>query len=539
MKPVAVLIAFAALLAAGTNWTAAARGWWSHVQFLASDDLQGRNTGSAGFDRAAEYVAQQFQRAGLRPGGTQDYFQPVELTRLKLDETKSAIQLFSNDDVVAVKLGDEAILNAPPDAAKRIEAPLVFVGYGLQIPEAHWDDLAGQPLQGAIAVFLRGGPSSIPGNLRAHYSSSEERWKALRAAGALGTISISNPKDMEVPWSRIAASRLMPRMELADPAVNEAQGLKFSATWNPAHAEALFKGSSQTFARVLEAADQGRELPHLKLARQVEAVATITKHAVRSENVIGVRWGSDPQLSHQFVVLSAHLDHLGEAPVPEPDRIYNGAMDDASGVASLIEIASSLQRAKIAIRRSIIFLAVTAEEKGELGSKFYAANPSVEGRYVADINMDMYLPLFPLKYLEVQGLTESTLGEDIRAVSSAARIQVQADKEPNKNRFIRSDQYSFIKQGVPALAFKFGYLPGSPEEKIFQTWYSERYHGVRDDLSQPVDAAAAARFTDVLTKLAVRIGNAPQPPAWKENSFFRRFEKRQALSARPDQDNTK
>lgn len=193
----------------------------------------------------------------------------------------------------------------------------------------------------------------------------------------------------------------------------------------------------------------------------------------------------------------------------------------------------------MAIRRSIIFLAVTAEEKGELGSKFYAANPSVEGRYVADINMDMYLPLFPLKYLEVQGLTESTLGDDIRAVASAAGIQVQADKEPNKNRFIRSDQYSFIKQGVPALAFKFGYLPGTPEEKIFQTWYSERYHGVRDDLSQPVDAAAAARFNDVLAKLAVRVANAPQPPAWNESSFFRRFEKRQPNSARPGQDSTK
>lgn len=539
MKPVAALIASAAILAAGTNWTAAGRRWWPHVQFLATDDLQGRNTGTAGFDRAAEYVAEQFQRAGLRPGGTQDYFQPVAFTRLELDETKSGIELVSNDGDERVKLGDEAILNAPPDAAKQIEAPLVFVGYGLQIPEAHWDDLAGQPLQGAIAVFLRGGPSSIPGNLRAHYSSTEERWKALRAAGALGTISISNPKDMEVPWSRIAASRLMPRMELADPAMNEAQGLKFSATWNPANAEALFNGSNQTFARVLDAADHGQELPHLKLARRIKAAAAITKQMVRSENVAGVRWGNDAKLSHQFVVLSAHLDHLGEAPVPEPDRIYNGAMDDASGIASLIEIARNLQRSKMAIRRSIIFLAVTAEEKGELGSKFYAANPSIEGRYVADINMDMYLPLFPLKYLEVQGLTESTLGDDIRAVASAAGIQVQADKEPNKNRFIRSDQYSFIKQGVPALAFKFGYLPGTPEEKIFQTWYRERYHGVRDDLSQPVDAAAAARFNDVLAKLAVRVANAPQPPAWNEKSFFRRFAKRQAIFARPDQDNTK
>jgi Zn-dependent M28 family amino/carboxypeptidase len=144
---------------------------------------------------------------------------------------------------------------------------------------------------------------------------------------------------------------------------------------------------------------------------------------------------------------------------------------------------------------------------------------------VADINMDMFLPLFPLKYLEVQGLTESTLGDDIRAVCSAAGIEVQADKEPNKNRFIRSDQYSFIKKGVPALAFKFGYLPGTPEEKIFQGWYKDRYHGVKDDVSQPVDTAAAARFNDLLARLAERVANAPQAPSWKPDSFFRRFAK--------------
>jgi hypothetical protein len=527
MKQIAAVLAGAALLLAGTNWEAAGRRWWSHVQFLASDDLQGRGTGSAGFDRAAGYVAQQFQKAGLRPGGTQDYFQPVAFTQLTLNEPDSSVELVSKQANESVKLGDDAILLAPPDAAKQVAAPLVFVGYGLKIPEAHWDDLAGQPLAGAIAVYLRGGPSKIPGNLRAHYSSSEERWKALKAAGAIGTISIANPKDMEIPWSRTAASRLMPHMILADPAMNESRGLKFSAGWNPAKAESLFKGSNQSLARVLDAADHDRPLPHLRLARNLKATTVVKKQSVSSKNVVGVRWGKDARLSHEFVVLSAHLDHLGEGPAAETDGIYNGAMDDATGIASLIEMANQLQRAKVETKRSILFLAVTAEEKGELGSKYYAAHPSVEGKYVADINMDMYLPLFPLKYLEVQGLTESTLGDDIRAVCSAARVQVQADKEPNKNRFIRSDQYSFIKKGVPALAFKFGYVPGTPEEKIFQSWYRDRYHGVKDDLSQPVDAAAAAQFDDLLVKLAERVGNASTAPSWKPDSFFRRFVKSQ------------
>jgi len=137
----------------------------------------------------------------------------------------------------------------------------------------------------------------------------------------------------------------------------------------------------------------------------------------------------------------------------------------------------------------------------------------------------MYLPLFPLKYLEVQGLNESTLGEDIRAVCREAGVEVQADKEPEHVRFIRSDQYSFIKKGVPALAFKFGWVPGSPEQKIFQDWYKERYHGPTDDAKQPVDREAAAQFNAILEKLALRVANADGRPEWKKESFFRRFAK--------------
>ena len=221
--------------------------------------------------------------------------------------------------------------------------------------------------------------------------------------------------------------------------------------------------------------------------------------------------------------MSAHVDHLGTGTPVNGDSIYNGAMDDASGVASVIEIAKALSRDQTHTARSILFMAVTGEEKGELGSIYFANHPTVQGHIVADLNMDMFLPLFPLKWLEVQGLNESTLGDDIRAVAESAGVQVQADKEPNRNRFIRSDQYSFIKKGVPSLAFKFGYIPGSPEEKIFQNWYTDRYHGVTDDANQPVDLAAAAQFNAILKNLLTRVATAPQPPAWKPNSFFRRF----------------
>ena len=200
-------------------------------------------------------------------------------------------------------------------------------------------------------------------------------------------------------------------------------------------------------------------------------------------------------------------------------------MDDASGDASLIQIARAMKASAAKPKRSILFLSVTGEEKGELGSQYFATHPTVSGPLVADINMDMYLPLFPLKYLEVQGLDESTLGDDLRAVAALAGVQVQADKQPEHNRFIRSDQYSFIKKGVPSLAFKFGWLPGTPEEKTFNTWYAERYHAPSDDLTQPVDLAAAAQFNAILEKLALRIADSGQRPEWKPTSFFRRFAK--------------
>jgi Zn-dependent M28 family amino/carboxypeptidase len=205
------------------------------------------------------------------------------------------------------------------------------------------------------------------------------------------------------------------------------------------------------------------------------------------------------------------------------DRIFNGAMDDASGIASLIEIARALKDQKSKTRRSVVFLAVTGEEKGLLGSRYFATHPTVSGHIVADINMDMFLPLFPLKYLEVQGLSESTLGDDIRAVCQKAGVQVQTDKEPDRNLFIRSDQYNFIRQGVPALAFKFGYQPGSPEEKTAKDWLKYRYHAPSDDLNQPVDKTAAAQFNRILLDLGERVANAKDRPHWNADSFFKRF----------------
>jgi Zn-dependent M28 family amino/carboxypeptidase len=256
----------------------------------------------------------------------------------------------------------------------------------------------------------------------------------------------------------------------------------------------------------------------------IRARVHLKKSTVESQNVAGLLPGSDPKLKDQYVFLTAHLDHVGVGPAINGDSIYNGAMDDASGIASILEIARLIRESNVKLRRSLVFLAVTGEEKGLQGSRYFAGHPTVnEKNIVADINLDMFLPLHALHYIEVQGLAESTLGDDIRAVAKDAGVEIQADKEPQRNLFIRSDQYSFIKKGVPSLAFKFGYIPGTPEEKIFKAWYTERYHAPSDDLNQPVDLAAAAQFNVILEKLALRVADADHRPEWEPNSFFRRF----------------
>jgi len=508
-----VLVLLAVTALAETNWDAAGKKWWAHVQFLADDKLEGRNVGSAGYEIAADYVLKRFERAGLAASS-----QPVGFTKSTLDEAASRIALVRAGETIPVKLGDEARITSTANVAN-LEAPLVFVGYGLDIPEANYSDLKDPGLKGAIAVYLAGGPSNVSGELRSHHSSGAERAAAMKAAGVVGTIMIPDPRTMEISWTRQSAIRLQPRMTLADPAFSGA-GLAFTATWNPDKANQLLNGS---MAEILDAADHNRPLPHFPLMPKLRVSVATTQEKVASRNIVGLRSGSDPVLAKEYVILSAHLDHLGMGEKVNGDGIFNGAMDDASGVASLIEIARALKAGKVKTKRSIVFLAVTGEEKGELGSLYFADHPTLSGRIVADINMDMFLPLFPLKYLEVQGLNESSLGDDIRAVASAAHVEIQADKDPNANRFIRSDQYSFIRQGIPALAFKFAWIPGSPEEKIYRDWYRDRYHGVADDVNQPVDLGAAAQFNSILAGLLERVADAPQAPQWKPDSFFRRF----------------
>jgi Zn-dependent M28 family amino/carboxypeptidase len=499
--------------------------WWDHIKVVADDRMEGRDTGSKGLHEAEAYVVEQLTKAGLQPAGTQGFYQPVKFISRQIVEKDSTIALLRNGIEEPLVLGDDAYFNTRVDLDPGVlKARLVFAGYGLKIPEKNYDDLGGLDLRGKIAVILVGSPSAIPTALAAHYQWAGERWKVFREAGAIGIITIPNPASMDIPWSRMSLNRAHPQMDLADPEFNELAGQKVALTFNPARAETLFLGSGHSFQELADLAKDRKPLPRFPLLVSLKSQARVQKHPLDSDNVIAKLPGTDPNLKNEFVVLSAHIDHVGIGEPINGDRIYNGAMDNGSGVALLLDMASSLRRERL--RRSILFVFVTAEEKGLLGSKYFAARPTVDPKsIVADINVDMFLPIVPLTVLKVKGLAESDLGDEATRAAASLGVRVQPDLQPLRNSFIRSDQYNFVRHGIPSLNMEIGFDPGSPEEKIFKDWLTNHYHAPSDDSNQAVDLSAAALYEEIMRKLLISVANDNARPQWKVGSFFRRYTK--------------
>ncbi len=522
MRP-AIVMLLGGLLAwpacAATHFDGVA--WWDTVRVLADDSFEGRDTGSRGERAARRYLERRLAAAGIAT-----VEQPLELVSRTLVEADSSMTLVRDGHETPLVLGDQAYFSTRVDLAPHVDAPLVFVGYGLTVADAHHDDFAGLDVRGAIAVVVSGSPSSMSTPLAAHAQSAAERWKALRAAGAIGMLLIPNPAAMDIPWERMALNRSHPSMVLVGREFDDSAGAQFSGILNPAHAELVFEGTEHRFAEIAELAKERRPLPRFVLPARLHASTHVESRAVHSANLISTVRGSDPVLRDEYVVLSAHLDHLGIGEPIRGDRINNGAMDNASGSALLLDVATSLATERTKPRRSVLFVWVTGEEKGLLGSRYYASRPTVPvERIVADINTDMFLPIVPLQVLTVYGLEESDLGGVATRVAHSLGYRTQGDAEPLRNLFVRSDQYSFIKQGIPSLSLKVGYEPGSADEAVMRRWLSARYHAPSDDTGQPVDLAAAAGFEEVIRELAVRIANEPARPTWNDDSFFRIYER--------------
>ena len=508
------------------------KSWWDHVKFLASDELEGRETGSEGLKKAETYVVDELKKNGIEPAGENGYYQPIRFVERQLDEAKSSLELTrsvcggQDCGPIPLTLGDDAMLSTRVEPAPLVEAPLVFVGYGLRVPEAQIDDFASLDVKGKVLVILTGSPSQLSPALSAHYQSTAERARVLKETGAIGYVMIPNPASMDIPWSRMKLARLHPSMGFADKSLNESAPAQIYVYFNPASAQKLFDASGHTFEELAALGKDRKPLPTFPLRFGIKATQSVVEKQIESSNVIGKLVGSDPKLRDQYVVLSAHVDHIGIGEPINGDKIYNGAMDNGSGTALLMDLAAALP--KLHPKRSVLFVFVTAEEKGLLGSRYYAVHPTVPVKsMVADINTDMFLPIYPLKVLTVFGLAESTLGDKVTEIAKKNGVEVQPDPQPLRNVFIRSDQYNFVRDGVPSLMMMDGAKPGSPEEKTEDEWLHTRYHAPSDDINQPVDLEAAGKFEDIVRDLTMKVADDTGRPEWKSDSFFRRYAERQ------------
>ena len=499
--------------------------WWRRVEILADDNMEGRLTGSPGYIKASQYVADEFARIGLKPVGRNGFFQAVPFDTHNIVEEKCTLEILRGNETIKLSLGTDAAIIPTSDSARSFNAKVAFVGYGLVIPEYGINNLAGLDLKGKVAVYFRGAPANVPPTVVAHYSSRKQLWRNLREAGAIGLITIPTPRASDIPWDRLMQNRTQVRMALQGREFNETPGLKFSAMINPARADdLLFNGTGHTYTELARRADAKESLPSFDLPAKIKGRTRVASDSVRCRNVVALLEGSDPVLKDEYVVVTAHLDHVGTNKDLAGDGIYNGALDNAGGVSTWLEIADTLKRSGTNLKRSVIFLMVTGEEKGLLGSRYFASRPTVSReKIVANINVDMFLPLFPLKHVKVLGINESTLGEDVRKLCELLNLLPHDDLQPERVSFVRSDQYSFVRYGIPAVNCNFGYELNTPEHKRVQDWLKARYHGPADDLSQPINKAAAVQYNDLILRVLTQTANLPNRPTWKPDSFFRRY----------------
>jgi hypothetical protein len=448
---------------AATEPNDATRRWWKYITALANDGMEGRDTGSAAYQRAAHYVATEFERAGVQPSGEQGYFQSVPMRRVQLNTAVSNITLEQKTGVRKLVWLREITLAVTPGLPPRIAAPLVFRGSAPEPP-------AGLDVNGKIVVRMSPPVGTPAANVAA----------PPLPTGAIGTLGIDNldgPERRRWP----AAYAVSVTLAGTTPTPSPVPALFL----NPAVAEELLRDSGHTYAELKRLYDANQPLPWFEIPATLRATLRFDSSDIVSDNILGVLPGSDPALKNEYVVVSAHLDGYGFGEPIHGDRLYNGALDDAAYVATLLDAAAQWKSSSTKLRRSILFAVVTGEEKGLLGSRYFAAHPTVpKERMVADINLDQLRPLFPLKLLTMLALDDSTLGDTARAVAEPMGIRIQADPEPDRNLLRRSDHFNFIQIGVPATGFIFGYDKGSPEEVIYRRWYADRYHSPSDDLKQ-------------------------------------------------------
>lgn len=489
----------------------------AHMAFLADDLLEGRGTGTRGFEIAARYVAAQFEAIGLEPGSNGGWFQPVPLRRSELLADGSGVEIIRDDGGRrTLTFGDDFTMIGEFRESTEIEAPVVFVGRGVTAPERQYDDYAGVDTNGKIVAYFGGAPASFPPEERAHYSASSVKTANAVAHGAVGMLRLWSSEDERIgPWSRLVQSaRSFGAFAWLDggEAHDSQPQIRATARLGPAAAEALFTGAPVTYADV-QAKPAAAPLPV-----RVRMVKKSRLSDLNSPNVVGLLRGADPALAGEYVVFSAHLDHLGIGEPVNGDAIYNGAIDNASGVAALIEIARAFASLPERPRRSLLFVAVTAEEAGLIGSDYFVHKPPVPlAAIVANVNIDGG-SMWPFNALFARGADHSTLKAAVDAAAAVADLPVVADPFPEQASFVRSDQYSFVRKGIPALIL--GAVRTAEARPLALDWVTNRYHAPSDDMAQPMDFEASARFTRVQFLIGYAVAQADARPRWNPGDFF-------------------
>jgi hypothetical protein len=497
----------------------------AHMEFLSHDLLEGRRPGTRGFEIAARYVAAELLKMGIEPagdGGT--YFQSVPLVESRLVEEHAAISWGD----VRLTFGEDFLMGGDPVRPESsVTAPVVFAGYGVVAPELEYDDYQGVSVEGKIVAILSNAPPSFPSEERAHFASN--RLKAANAArrGAVGLLLIQTLEDRSrAPWERIRKAAGGPSLfwRHRDGSIDGVlPEIRVSAFLSPAGAEKLFDKAPRSLAQVLEEALSGVPKP-FELPLSASLSRRSEPSPVSSENVVGVLEGSDPELRSSYVVYSAHLDHVGIGTAIDGDSIYNGAFDNASGVAVVLEVARAFVSLPVRPRRSILFLFVTAEESGLLGSDYFAHYPTVDsGSIVANVNLDMPLFIYPVGDVIAFGAESSSLREPVSRAASSVGLALSPDPMPQENVFIRSDQYSFVRQGIPAVFLVPGFTSKDPSihgGEAFTGFLATHYHAPTDDMSRPMDWDTARTFTELNFLVGWEVADALEAPRWKDGNFF-------------------
>lgn len=502
------------------------------VVYLADDKLEGREAGTRGYDLAADYVAKRFREIGLTPAGENGgFFQSVPLLKATR-AAEGALTVKRNGREIALRAREQFLPGLNYDAAEHaLEAPAVFVGQAVHAPDLKHDDFAGLDLKGKIAIVFPGAPARFDHDRRAFYSSTREKFRALVERGAIGAVMVNTPEDeADAPWARSAAQWEKAGMRLRDAdgkGIATFPELRATATVSAAAADLIFADGTRTAAELFAAAREGT-LEGFALPGTLALSGRTRIEPVESRNVVAALPGADTALAKDYVAYSAHLDHLGIGAPVDGDAIYNGALDNALGIAILLEAATQL-RAQAggqggAPKRSMLFVAVTAEEKGLLGAEWFATHPTVPAdALVANINMDMPVLLAPSKDAVPIGVEHSSLKTTLDTAASEIGVSLSPDPFPEEAVFVRSDQYAFIRAGVPAVYLTGGMISadGQRDPKLaLRKFLREHYHRPSDDARLPIAYGDASRLARLNARIGRLIGDAAQRPAWNQGDFF-------------------